>query len=803
MAVTVGTVPVNPDGSNNPQTGWTQAHVMDALEKAFYEMGFNSGTQKNGVPIAVLFPGYDTSTSTDFNKCIQYHYDSTPWPEGNDNWGRCGGAAITATTRKTRRFYVTNSGTQSYEFAEELKPTGSVTSNIITISGYMDETIFQTGRKLTYNGQGTGIISGLNQGQVYYMRRVGDNEITLHPDATAAQNNTGIQTCSWTSISDELRFKTDSLGSNSTITINRGDYLYFYTHATTDGGDFRICDFTAGASYASDRHYHDSTNNTDSSRDVTGDGSYADPYYWDTGSLYQTENEDSDPTQIAGVGQKRLYAYGYANSVNANLKGTITVNAAYNNNNQNYNWTTYWKYTVPASGSRSELKLRIYRDDYSTNAGKVSGITIHSEATGWSDNEVFTIPGTAIGGASPANDIEFGVNTNETGSGIGDGKCSILTTNLGSGANMFQKHPDGHYGVLRLENDASKKFGVTYWGFAFAAANMYQLTIQSGSGWSYLNRLGKHFKYNSSYEGFFGCFTGDTGLDCQNGSNLHRTDYTYHNYHQYATSSGPTNYPLKIKYYKAQAPQDTNFAVVQFIQTINSIDIPFFTFNLNKGPNFGAGIWDHAEVWNGSYTTFVTGDTINGSPGTGSGNYIETRYTTPGYHYSSSGPHHEPPGASSLAREANYAYLRTPSDQYVADTRYVSNIDASNSNSYDNVYTYFRSSTYDKYTDSDSREYNYANRIGTVGVGYHKPIKGLPICNSLVPCPFYMPDDFVMIQAEITPGATVFRPGDTVTVSGSEVYTIIIADNYTNQTGLDGVANNTANGMIFAARTTG
>ena len=66
MAVNVGTVPVYPDGSNNPQTGWTQAHVMDALEKAFYEMGFNSGTQKNGVPIAVLFPGYDTSTSTGF-----------------------------------------------------------------------------------------------------------------------------------------------------------------------------------------------------------------------------------------------------------------------------------------------------------------------------------------------------------------------------------------------------------------------------------------------------------------------------------------------------------------------------------------------------------------------------------------------------------------------------------------------------------------------------------------------------------------------------------------------------------------
>ena len=137
MAVNVGTVPVNPNGSNVATEGWTQAHVMDALEKVFYEMGWNSGTQKNGVPTAVLFPGYDTSTSTDFNSCIQYHYDSTPWPEGNDKWARCGGAAITATTRKTRRFYVTNNGTQSYEFAEELRPTGSVSNNVISISGYM------------------------------------------------------------------------------------------------------------------------------------------------------------------------------------------------------------------------------------------------------------------------------------------------------------------------------------------------------------------------------------------------------------------------------------------------------------------------------------------------------------------------------------------------------------------------------------------------------------------------------------------------------------------------------------------
>ena len=46
---------------------------------------------------------------------------------------------------------------------------------------------------------------------------------------------------------------------------------------------------------------------------------------------------------------------------------------------------------------------------------------------------------------------------------------------------MFQKHPDGHYGVLKLENVSGKKFGKTYWGFALNSNN-YQLKIYSGSG---------------------------------------------------------------------------------------------------------------------------------------------------------------------------------------------------------------------------------------------------------------------------------------------------------------------------------
>jgi len=816
MAVTVGTVPVNPNGSNEPTAGWTQAHVMDALEKAFYQMGWNSGAQKNGVPIAVLYPGYDINSTTDFNLCVRYDYDTPPRVDGDNIWGRCGGGQVTATSKKTRYFYVTNAGTVSYQIAEEIKTSNnnSVSNNVINLDHNLGENLV-SGTELTYNGQGdaNAVLGGLSSGNTYYMRRVSDYQISLHDSASNAQDpsgTAGIYTVTASAYNtDPLRFKTIPQ-TNPTITINRGDQAYFYTHATTDGGDFRLCDFTAGSSYSSDRHYHDTTNNTDSSHGVGGNGTYATPYSWDLTYYIQTEDEPIDPTQIAGVGEKRLYAYGYANTVNATLKGTIIINGVYNNNYGNSNETTYWKYTVSGAAvdaaigdnaGRTDLKLRIYRDDYSTNAGEVSGILICNEATGWTDGDAFTIPGTAIGGLSPANDIVFGTNAYTSGT---NGTPSILTTSLGSGANFFQKHPDGYYGVLRLENDnTGKKFGVTYWGFALSSENMYQLTIASGPDWSYLNRLGKHFKYNTSYEGWFGCFDGDEGLDHQSSPGLTRDNYNNHSWHNYATSAGPTSYPLKIKYYKAQQPQDDNFAVIQFIQTIESQDTPFFTFSLNKGQNFGASIWDLDEVWNGSYAYYSTSDMDSGSTGSQRQNWVDTRYTTPGYHSSNQGPHKEPPNNQSLAREANYGYLRNPDGQYVATTRYVSNIDAYNSNSYDQVYTYFRSSAYDKYSFSDTWEYNYANRLNSVGVGYHKPIKGLPINNSLVPCPFYMPDDYVMIQAEITPGATVFRPGDLITVSTSEEYTIIIADNYTNQTGLDGIANNTANGMIFAARTKG
>ena len=417
MAVTVGTELVN-----NGNSGWTNADVMTALEKVFYEMGYNSGSQEDGVPIAVLYPGYNTSLASSFTGCIRYHYETTPTAAGDSRFAHCGGTAPTAlTTNPTRyrRFYVTNSGTSSWQISEELKPTSTGSNNEIDINGSMGQN-FTTGTKLTYNGTGTQVINGLSSGNVYYMRRVDNNTITLHNSASDANNNAAVVTTSYTSMGDPKSFRTDAQ-TNPTITLGKGDNTYWHSSDHTAGGEFRLFDATTGLTYAADRSLHVSDNLASGSA-VSGSGTYASPYDWDTQYYWQTETEFLDETQISGTSNQGQHAYGYASDTHSTMKGTIIINAQLDNSS--YDNRTYWKYTVPASGGRSELKLRIFRDDTITD-GTVSGILICNKATGWSDNEVFTIPGTAIGGTSPANDIEFGVNTDETSNGAADGKCSI------------------------------------------------------------------------------------------------------------------------------------------------------------------------------------------------------------------------------------------------------------------------------------------------------------------------------------------------------------------------------------------
>ena len=71
-----------------------------------------------------------------------------------------------------------------------------------------------------------------------------------------------------------------------------------------------------------------------------------------------------------------------------------------------------------------------------------------------------------------------------------------------------------------------------------------------------------------------------------------------------------------------------------------------------------------------------------------------------------------------------------------------------------------------------------------------------------MPVPYTLPDDFVLLQVSTSPGLTNFRPGDTITVSASEVYEVVRAAWQTNQNSLDNQNDSSSMGILLLARTT-
>ena len=507
MAVTTGTINVNSGNAN-----WNRADVMTALETVFgsSHLNWNSGTQQTGVPVCCLYPGQPV-TAASMNGMLVDNAGTTETrifrgSSSYDYWSRCGGGAVSWALggadagsvdakdgySAKRYLYVTNNSTTSYLVQDELIPASNGVDNstdVITLTHRMGSNL-TTETKLTYNGQGTDLITGLTSGQVVYMRRIGPYKISLHTSQNGARDNNSRVNLTSTSLSDAKRFRTDT-DPNPTITVKRGEILYWYSHAVTQG-NFRICDVTTtSGAYNAERVLSDSSkfqgSRVDSSYAISGQGTYADPWLWDTKRYPQTETEVYNPQKVSGTGYTGLFSYGYCNDAQSTLKGSVVILPDFNNEMRTSAagdsfYMPYWKVIVSGSQGdndnsgtgRTDIKLRVYRDCYYQNEGEVSHITIHNVATGWSAGDQFQIPGEDIGGVATTNDIDFGTNAYSSGT---DNTPSILVTNHGAGNNMFQKHPSGDFSILRMENDADKKFGTTYWAFGIDAVSYTHLTL--------------------------------------------------------------------------------------------------------------------------------------------------------------------------------------------------------------------------------------------------------------------------------------------------------------------------------------
>lgn len=783
MAITKTVIDVN-GGNNN----WTAQHVLNALEDVFQTLGMNNGTNTTGVPCLVQAPSTFEYTYTE--------QPYNPYSSGQTTvsaFNKCGGANPSTVTAKTRYFKVKD-GTNAYRMLEEFRfayNDVNQTANTITITRHGlsngDEITYAVGQSADSNKN-----IGLTIDQSYYV--VNATADTIQVSDTSGGSAKNLTQANQTGFYFER--KNTTAHDNATINLKLGDTINFDSSAATGSGTFNLVknsnSYDASKLLTAEISYQNSP---------TGQGTTSTE--WNTRGYYQTETEAlyPDPSYAEGAGTSLddygIVKYIYANSdssTNPNKKGEIVLEPFLSSNFSSY-VAAYWKYTVPGtdvglSSPANDLKLRIYRGTtIAINNTSICAITINSATTGWSNNPVFTIPGDQIGGVAGVNNLTFGTNSDETGSNA-NGTPSILVTSLGSGANFYQKSNHGSFAVAKVEHDSTKNFGTTYYGFGLAPNDGNglpdaRMVVTSGSGWRYINHEGINSTSTSETTLDFGRYVGKLGLDYQlSYQNLSRQKGYSDNYVvlQYGNSSTPHLYPLKIIIYRDNA--DTDFAVIQFVQVQSEELVPYATFSISRGTQHGSGVYDLDYVYQDSLLEFK-----NNTARTITFSYLNTVYT------SRTRGVIEPASDRSVARAASYGYMRQAdgNTSYRISTDYTNNIGTFNT--YPNlsqVVTYYRNSDYDQYSN-----------VGvSTHANYYKPMKGIPVANTIMPVPYYLPDDFVLLQVSTTPTAVEFKPGDTVTISGSEIYEVILSSVETGQTGIGSITNGSTIGMLFCARTT-
>lgn len=521
---------------------------------------------------------------------------------------------------------------------------------------------------------------------------------------------------------------------------------------------------------------------------------------------------------------------------------------------------TYWaewdvQLTAPGGGTAATLTVRRWGADHgSSTEGKVNLIYIRNGGSGYADDAAITLAAADIGG-STATDITFGTRTATvpaikvwaTQGGASNWWWSDKDSNLSEINASFISQGRPVAGVCRVTNDAAKTFGTTYYSFTVTDPHSSGtfLTIKSGPKWANTERPVEGY-YWQGY-GYQGGYFGDPGMDGYgykknwdiNGNLVWHDD----NYAasplfvggsdgdgdgrgmkiKFARSTDPTDYPLKIVTYRAPVAQDTNYTIIQFQQTISGNVEVFGTFSLNVGNLWGQNIWDLDHVFQGGVTTYGTGASYEWNNSTAASKAILIR-TSDAIDLDDS---YADPGASvgwnyqvgtgrvyfplTRARECLFGYHRyyavgsvTKNADHITDM-YRINIDGAHSNEgqpyteYNMTQQYYRNDVYDRVT------INGANG-GTFTVNAlansHKPLKGLPISSAMMPCPYYIPDDFVIIQFVCEPGETIVYPGDTISVSGSEIYTVVCVAGETNNQYFSNSADLVGRYIVYAARTT-
>ena len=379
-----------------------------------------------------------------------------------------------------------------------------------------------------------------------------------------------------------------------------------------------------------------------------------------------------------------------------------------------------------------------------------------------------------------------------------DGSGTRTPVGVGSTSTFLDKQLSGTYpwGVQKHQIQAGKRYGSTYRGFVeYAAGYLDIVTFNGYSSYSGGESYGNTDTLNqATFDRHGGTadkrrMAGAPNLDFPgyyatllNGITSFETENITSSYARLAQINHGTNtgYILDLNLFKSGL--DPRFVVFSYKSpNLSSTHLTSNTFDTWFFHNFTTNLWNLDHVFLGGLTRII--------PEPGNTTYPSITFRTFLTNRDSS-------SYSTTKRNAEFPYSEYRGYGASSEETYVDWSVASSSYPQDTSPTYAR--MYYRSNDNPLGFSGYQDiditpqgRISP-DANFNAAIKGLPLNGQLLPVPYYMPDDFVLIQFHYTSASANIQQGDTITISGSEVYTVIT-----------GSYNQTTNtrGILFCART--
>ena len=335
------------------------------------------------------------------------------------------------------------------------------------------------------------------------------------------------------------------------------------------------------------------------------------------------------------------------------------------------------------------------------------------------------------------------------------------------------------YGVQKHQIAANKLYGNTFRCFRQDGSAGY-LDIMSFS--DYMHYDGNEY-YPSADNGQTDFQTNNIG-GATNGYLSFDNIESTHDYNKLSSINYGTNYGFDLDLNLFRSGIDPRFVVFSYrYPTLSSTHLTNNTYGTFFFHNFESTLWDYDHVFLAGMTEII--------PTAGNTTYPELKFRT---YLNTSFATSSGNGQKRAAEFPwnGYQSYASNEESYV-DTIYQS-MSYRQDMSINRARVYYRSEDQPitfKGGYPYNTELNGTSRVSPEA-NFNAVIKGLPINAHLIPCPYYIPDDFGLIEFYYNAANANIQQGDTFTISPSEVWTVITASY--NQTTV-------TRGIAFCART--